>query len=312
MKGRMTHTLTVALTLMGLTTGMISRAHAQQFTAWFTPQNLGPVINSAFSESHPAISKDGLSLYFTSTRPGVGGDDIWVAQRDTLDSPWGEPQNLGALINTSFNDRVPAFSPDGHRMYFGSTRPGGCGGLDIWVSRRKDKRDDFGWEAPINLGCILNSTADDDGPTYFEDESTGKTTLYFTSLRTGGLGDFDIYSSELGPDGVFGPGVLVTELSGPTRDTRTTIRRDGLEMFLTSDRTGSLGGLDLWMSTRAATTDSWSAPVNLGPGINTASSDGAPALSFDGTTLYFYSNRPGGVGGNDLYVATRSKVGDQQ
>ncbi len=104
----------------------------------------------------------------------------------------------------------------------------------------------------------------------------------------------------------------VTELNGPYRDTRTAIRRDGLELFISSDatgRSGGVGGQDLWVSTRATTADPWSAPVNLGPTVNSVSFDGAPALSFDGTTLYFFSARPGGVGANDLYVTTRTRLG---
>ncbi|PYO34033.1 MAG: hypothetical protein DMD74_12110, partial [Gemmatimonadetes bacterium] len=65
---------------------------------------------------------------------------------------------------------------------------------------------------------------------------------------------------------------------------------------------------DLWVSTRATTADPWSTPVNLGPTVNTTAFDGAPALSFDGTTLYFFSTRPGGFGGNDLYVTMRQRV----
>src|SRR3989454_139580 len=108
------------------------------------------------------------------------------------------------------------------------------------------------------------------------------------------------------------PGVDVTELNGPYRDTRTAIRRDGLEMFISSDATGrpgGVGGQDLWVATRATTADPWSNPVNLGPTVNSTAFDGAPALSFDGTTLYFFSARPGGFGANDLYVTTRTRLG---
>src|SRR2546426_9448989 len=107
------------------------------------------------------------------------------------------------------------------------------------------------------------------------------------------------------------PGVDVTELNGPYRDTRTAIRRDGLEMFISSDATGrpgGVGGQDLWVATRATTADPWSTPVNLGPTVNSTAFDGAPALSFDGTTLYFFSARPGGFGANDLYVTTRTRL----
>ena len=73
-------------------------------------------------------------------------------------------------------------------------------------------------------------------------------------------------------------------------------------------RIGGFGGQDLWVSTRATTVEPWSIPVNVGPTVNTPYFDGAPALSYDGTTLYFFSNRPGGLGGNDLYVTTRARL----
>ncbi len=122
------------------------------------------------------------------------------------------------------------------------------------------------------------------------------------------VGDFDIYMSTLQDDETFGPVCLVPELSSPSRDTRTAIRRDGLEIFVTSNRAMGQGLLDLWVATRGSTSEPWSTPVNLGSTVNGAFNDGAPALSFDGTTLYFYSNRPGGLGGNDLQVATRTKL----
>jgi len=285
------------------------------FGPWGAPVNLGPVVNSAYNDQHPSISKDGLSLYFVSNRPGgFGGNDIWVTQRTTLDDPWGPPQNLGPPINTSSNDFAPNLTIDGHHLYMNSDRPGGCGGSDLYVARRHDKGDDFGWGRPENLGCAVNTSYDEAGPLFFEDETSGVQNLYFTSFnRPGGLGDFDIYVSTRGSDDEpWGPGVDVTELNGPYRDTRTAIRRDGLELFISSDVTGRPGGIgsqDLWVATRPTTSDLWSAPVNLGPTVNSAAFDGAPALSFDGTTLYFFSARPGGYGANDLYMTTRARLG---
>ena len=284
-----------------------------RWSAWSPPQNLGPTINSSSLEQHPAISRDGLSLYFGSNRAGgKGGVDVYVSQRSSLDAPWGTPVNLGPNINSAGNESAPTFSLDGHRMYFHSNGRGGCAGADLFVARRHDKRDDFGWGPAENLGCVVNSSSDDNGPTIFEDDATGITTLYFTSTRPGGPGDYDVYAStRVGDEGEFGPAVLVPELSRPFRDTRTAISRDGLEMFLSSDSKGRVGGIgsqDLWVSTRPTTLDRWSTPVNLGAAVNTTAFDGGPALSFDGTTLYFHSDRQGPSGNYDLWVTTRAKL----
>lgn len=304
------------ITILALTAlTSLSFAAGPRYSDWSAPVNLGPVINTGYNDQHPALSKNGLSLYFTSNRPGgYGADDLWVSQRASVHSPWGQPQNLGPVINTSAVEFSPAFSRDGHWLFLHSDRPGGFGGADIWASYRRHSHDDFAWGAPVNLGPGVNSAYDEAGPTLLEDEENDITTLYFTSLnRPGGLGDWDIYASVLGPDGTFGPASLVVELSSPGnantgRDTRTAIRRDGLEIFFTSNRPGGAGSGDLWTSTRATTLHQWSTPVNLGPTVNSIYFDGAPALSSDGKTLLFYSNRPGGFGANDLYMSTRHKL----
>jgi hypothetical protein len=292
-------------------------AHSQKFSDWSAPVNLGPTINSGANNQHPAISKDGLSLYYSSDRSGTLGKlDIWVSQRPSLEADWGAPQNLGANINSSGNDFSPAFTPDGHWLYFHGDRPGGCGPagtMDLYVSHRKDNRDDFGWEPAQNLGCVINSIYDDAGPTFFNDEANDVTLLYFTSTRPAppGGGNFDIYVSTLQPDETWGPGVFVPELSGPGRDTRTSIRRDGLEIFISADRPGAVGSQDLWVSTRKTSADKWSTPV-LGAVVNSPAFDGAPALSWDATTLYFFSERTDVThyGKRDLYVTTRTKLPD--
>lgn len=292
-------------------------AHAQKYSDWSAPVNLGPAINSAFSDQQPAISKNGLSLYFTSNRPGsLGGFDIQVSQRASVDDPWGPPVNLGPTLNTTSNEGNPAFSRDGHLMFFQSDRPGGLGGIDIWVSRREDKHDDFGWQLPVNLGAGVNTAAGDQAPSYFENDEgdcenddEGVPQLYFASDRPGGLGALDIYLSEQMTDGSFGPAVLVTELSSPRGDSRPSIRHDGLEIFFQSNRVGAIGlSNDLWVATRASTLDVWSTPVNLGATINTASLEQNPYLSSDNKTLFFASDRPGGFGALDLYMITRTKL----
>jgi hypothetical protein len=281
-------------------------AAAPDFGDWSAPVNLGPVINSASADEGPAISKDGLSLYLTSTRPGgSGGQDIWVAQREDEDAPWGAPVNLGTTVNTSAIEQAPAFSRDEHLMFLVSNRADGVGGLDIWVSFREDKHDDFGWQAPVNLGAPINTTFNDAGPGSLREGD--EEVLYLTSNRPGGPGGPDVYRSVRQDNDSFGPAVLVAELNSAAQDARAAVRRDSREVFLFSNRVGSLGATDLWTSTREHRSAPWSTPVNLGPTVNSTSDEMQPAISRDARTLFFASNRPGGVGLLDLYMITRNK-----
>jgi Tol biopolymer transport system component len=280
-----------------------------KFSDWSAPTNLGPIVNSPFTDIEVSISKDGRSLYLASNRPGgYGGFDIWVCQRAGVDDPWGPPQNVGPTVNTAFNEQAPAVTIDGHRIYFFSNRPGGFGGNDLYVSRRRDKRDDFAWQPPENLGSKINSAFNENLSAPFEN------TLYFNSNRPGGIGGTDIYVSTLQANETFSEAMLVPELSSPLQDAGMAIRRDGLEMIFASNRAGSIPpdqpgaiGFDLWVATRTRTSDPWSPPTNLGPVVNTAAGESRVALSFDGTALYMISDRPGGSGNVDVWVTTRTK-----
>jgi hypothetical protein len=190
-------------------------------------------------------------------------------------------------------------------LFFQSKRSPSFGGIDIWVARRNNPHDDFGWQPAANPGPAVNSASDDTGPSYFEDIARGTRQLYFGSARPG-LGGTDIYVSEQMADGSFGPAILVTELSSLLNETRLSIRHDGLEIFFQSNRAGSSGTGDLWVATRGSTLDAWSTPVNPGDTINTASVEQNPYLSSDGVTLFFSSDRPGGFGGLDFYMRART------
>jgi hypothetical protein len=275
--------------------------------------SLGDVVNSDYSEDLPHLSYDGLSLYFISDRP-VGsqtGFDIWVSHRASPNHPWGQPRNLGAPINTGGNERGPCLSRDGHYLFFSSDRDPGFGSQDLWASYREWIGGLIGWGAwqqPVNLGRGVNTSDPDFGAAFLENEATGIPTLLFG--RREGFGDADIYVSEIEADGSAGEGVLVPELSTPFDDLRPTVRPDGLELFFNSNRPGSIPNdltisNDLWTSSRQTILSPWSTPRNAGPGINTPFDERFPALSADGRTLIFSSNRPGTRGPSDLYMSTR-------
>jgi hypothetical protein len=289
---------------------------SQVFGDWSAPINPGPPLNTPSNDNYAVLSKDQLTIYFTSNRPGgLGKDDLWFATRESIDSPWRDPQNM-ASINSADIDSLPFLSPNEHVLYFYSQRPGPCGATatgpgDIWMARRPNRHSD--WEEPTNLGCVLNTSADEIAPAFFRDPASGQAWLFYGGNRIipgVSIGDYDVYASPLGEHGVAGPGILVPEFSSPGRDTRIFIRKDGLEAFITSNRVDSLGGTDIWVSTRDTLSDPWSVPTNLGFSFNSTVDDGAPWLSKDGTTLYFFSTRTGGYGGRDIWYTTRMKLND--
>src|SRR5207245_3355772 len=98
---------------------------------WLSPINLGTTVNSSSDETQVTITHSGLSLYFSSDRPGgFGNQDIWVSHRTSVEAPWGEPRNLGPTINGPSLEVATSFSPDDHWMFFPSGgRPGGFGSL---------------------------------------------------------------------------------------------------------------------------------------------------------------------------------------
>jgi Tol biopolymer transport system component len=284
---------------------------AQRYSDWSAPLNLGQVVNTTGFDGCPSVTKDGLNLLFMSTI-GSTQQNLYVSHRESTDpnSAWSAPESLGPDVNTAaFGEICPNLSISGRYLYFASNRPGGCGDFDIYVSRRVTKTSWNAWSEPENLGCSVNSAGPEFSPSLFEDED-GSVYLYFSSgLRAGGQGFGDIWVSKL-IDGSFGAATPVVELNTPSNDLRPKIRvRDGLEIFFDSNRPGAMLQ-DLYTSTRECTSPEcpWSVPVSLGAIVNSSSIDGGPALSFDGTELYFMSNRPGGSGDQDIWVARREKL----
>jgi hypothetical protein len=300
--------LRVALTLVLLLALLASSpTAAPKFSEWSAPENLGPIINSSATDAAPAISKEGLSLYFNSTRPGgVGANDIWVSRWDSATQAWGIPTNLGVVVNSTGIDASAALSRDEHWLFFHSNRGGGVGGLDIWASYRAHTHDDFGWQTPVNLGPNVNSVFDDTVGGYLANDDTSAPQLFMASNRPGGVGAFDIYVTELQPDGTFGPPTLVPGLNSTAPDPGLMVRFDGLEAFFYSTRPG-FGATDMWTATRQTIFDLWSAPMNMGPLLNTVAIDQRPYIASDRRTLFFASDRAGGAGGLDLYVTTRAR-----
>jgi len=123
---------------------------------WSEAENLGPIVNSSGEDSCPAVSTDGLELYFASFRSsGEGGADIWVSKRATTSEPWGQLANLGASVNSTADEVTPTLSVDGLELYFTLVEPGtGEPKRSFCVSRRQSI--DASWQAAEKLGEAIN------------------------------------------------------------------------------------------------------------------------------------------------------------
>jgi Tol biopolymer transport system component len=199
-----------------------------------TPTNLELPVNTSSLDGNEKISRDGLSLYFNSDRPGTAGEvDIYVATRATTSAAFGNPVRLDSL-NTAFRDGAPDISADGLSIIFTTNKPGGLGNRDIYMATRATTADPFG--SIINLGPTVNTADEERFP---------------------------------------------------------TLASNGLSIIFASDREGGLGDYDLWMTTRASLAAPWDSPVNLGPNVNSAFTEDTPDIAWDGASLVFASQRTG-------------------
>jgi Tol biopolymer transport system component len=302
----------LAAAFAALIASLAAFGYTQSAADWGTPVSgesvpfTSPDLNTAALEGCPIVSPDGLSLYIASDRPGgQGGIDIWVADRAASHLGWGAPRNLGPGVNSSANDFCPT-PVEGGRLFFVSNRPGTCGGTDIYVTTQAGPA----WTPPQNIGCQTNSAADEFSPAYVHLGT--RTLLFFSSGRAGGFApeaagatpDHDIYVAELMPGGGWSSASLVPGVNSAAEDSRPNVRWNGLELVFDSTRPGGLGGPDIYYSSRGSVNEPWSAPVNL-TSVNSAAPDTRASLSYDGTTLYFGSGRPGGEGNSDIYFSKR-------
>jgi len=226
-------------------------------------------------------------------------------------SEWSDPVNLGPLINSSALDANAGLSSDAHTLFFVSTRTGGLGNLDIWMSHRRCLACD--WEAPVNLGAPINSDAIDAAPTLSEDGRL----LFFYSARAGGFGLGDVYVSHrvsTGADGdVWGPPVNL----GP--DVNTAANEQGSyfvhepgepNAFVYFNRPTAGGSIDIY---RVAVSNDGDAlgPAVLVPELSSPGGfDQKVAVSTDGHELLVSSDRTGGFGNLDIWRLTRQSAND--
>jgi hypothetical protein len=297
--------------------GLMAPSHAEAH-GWFPlPRAWPPVFETAvrvdalsaagFADGCPIETADGLSLFIASNRDG-DPNNIWAADRASLDAPWQAPRKLDAPINTTFADFCPT-PVRGRSLMFVSTRtgvPGGCVGEvggDMYISRQSPAG---GWSEPVNLGCAPNgpnTLGAERSPSLVE---TPYGTFLFYSTN-GTTGHQDIHFSVMRKDGTFGPGRVIEALSTPSEDIMPNVRaRDlgGYEIVFSSNRPSSSssgtaqGAQDVYISFAWFLPGPWSAPVNVGTSVNTAGVEQRSTLSDDGKRLYF--GRDG-----DIFVSER-------
>lgn len=197
-----------------------------------------------------------------------------------------------------YDDFQPTITGDGNTLLWSSDRPGGVGGMDLWLSERALTSTTFG--AASNVAA-LNSPQDE---SYASLRSDGLE-IFFATNRPGGLGGFDLWTATR-PDRMspWTTPYPVTELASPYDDTDPSLSGDGLDLFFTSDQPGSLGGGAIWQAHRTSRTAPWSFPTRIAD-IDTTFVEHSPAISPDGGTLVFASTRPGSSGSSDFYLVER-------
>jgi outer membrane protein OmpA-like peptidoglycan-associated protein len=184
---------TVHLELFSMTFGDKKRSKKHQLS-----------MNSKdYSSAHPALSRDGNTLYFTSDRPGgFGGSDLYMTIRSSASAPWEAPVNLGSAVNTKYDEKLPFMASDSI-LYFASDALGGLGGLDIYMTKKENGK----WSKPENVGYPINSNRDDFS--FIVDSANAHG--FFASNRTGGMGDDDIYAFTMNRPKLYNVKVLVVD-----------------------------------------------------------------------------------------------------
>ncbi len=274
----------------------------------FSITNMGPEINSEFDDYAPVVNADETEIIFTTRRregnlnENVGDDnrpfeDIFVSKQEG--GSWQPAKNIGAIVNTRFNDSNIALSPNGNILFLYKD---GVGDGDIFSSNRQP---DGTWTKPVPLPGMINSSFYESSITITKDE----TTIYFASERPGGLGGLDIYSCTKDKKGAW---TLVKNL-GPSINTEYDeeapfIDYDGKTLYFSSKGRKGMGGYDLFKSTLInAQKKEWSDPENLGYPINTPDDEVFIVGTGKQNRFYYSSVRPDGVGYSDIYLISDSK-----
>jgi hypothetical protein len=201
--------------------------------SWTYPVQLGSDINSPSWETSACLTPDGNTLYFVSDRKegGLGGRDIWKCVK-LPNGKWSKAMNLGAPVNTPYDEESPFIHPSGNVLFFSSKGHQTIGGFDIFFSTRSEK----GWEEPLNIGYPINTTDDD---VFYVTSPDGKRGYYSSSSRSEGYGEKDIYMISI-PERKEQPLVLIKGFILPAEGKPLP---GDLEIVATNNETGIVTGV---------------------------------------------------------------------
>lgn len=160
---------------------------------WGKAVNAGEPLNTSNNEGAQTLSSSGNYMYFTACERsgGLGSCDLYFSAFNN--NRWTLPHNLGWPVNTTSWESTPSISADGDMLFFSSSRPGGIGGKDLWVSFMTPKGT---WANPVNLGKVVNTPGDEMSPFIHFDGRT----LYFASDGRPGMGGLDIFMTKMKDD----------------------------------------------------------------------------------------------------------------
>ena len=192
------------------------------------------------------VSQDGDWLFFAADIAGAGLGDFDIYKSVYTPTGWSEQENLGDSINTDFWESSPAISPDKRALYFSSTRPGGYGGADLYVSFLKPNGR---WTEAVNMGPTINTAGDEMAPFIHADNQT----LYFTSDGLPGYGGSDLFVLKKLSNGQWGvPENMGYPINTIQNEGSLAVAADGYTAYYASDREDSRGGLDIYSFTLPA------------------------------------------------------------
>lgn len=215
------------------------------------------------------------------------------------------PENLGAQINSRYDDYWPSLSADEKTLVITRLIPNDDPIRKIQEDFYISYRSDTGWTEMQNAGSPLN-TQDNEGAQTLSGD--GRYMVFTACNRKDGIGRCDLYASVKEGDQWSVPVNLGTPLNSKYRETQPSLSADGRTLYFSSDRPGGKGYHDIWVSSRSDG-GKWTQPVNLGDSINSAGVEMSPFIHPDNQTLYFSSDGHIGLGGYDLFMSRLDSAG---